>query len=678
MLLQILKGVAVATETSDCHVKAAVEWLDSAENAVDVLSNLGDCAEAIGKMSAPVEVQQLVSITVAVAFLRERSRRQGNLSSKDLGLVWRLIQRALTHRQQTQTKYKVSRSAQGFLAVPLCSLLKDGDIDELWRLHVWLPDGQRGAPGFGIHSHQPFAQSWILAGEGRDHRYDVQAVTDYPSATQAEYALEWSAGGASNRTYKTHQISSTVKNTHRFVCTKRVQTEVHTRDETYFVPAATFHATEVEPDAVHATLFFFDSRQGFDKDAGVLGPKDAEISHQIRDPGDLTACNLADIADLIRSYEGHMRRGHSYTERAALEEALREFDIALNIIQSANVPANLAYYRQQTLGAFGVVNRRMGRYATAKSYLVQALQGMRTCYERVNISGELGVVYRHMGLLEEARSAAKIEYETASQLNFAAGMCRALGTLGMTSYQLFQKNKDQNLLRLATKQLTERVLTARSITASMNVPGMDRETLARKAQYSVKRESIGLARLSLCYTALGDLSKARRRALNSLELSYDLGDCQLIAMSHFFYGRTLLKSGQHVEALRQFNAVEGCAPAVSLCQEPSEEHREYLKELIAAGADVDSVDEQGYTPWDYTVFNGNTKAQEILRKALRRTLGGDVEQQLEQRQKRANTQKAYRELFQEHLRPVLLKGGDSEFQTLRTRYAQALAADDEK
>ena len=115
-----------------------------------------------------------------------------------------------------------------------------------------------------------------------------------------------------------------------------------------------------------------------------------------------------------------------------------------------------------------------------------------------------------------------------------------------------------------------------------------------------------------------------------------------------------------------------------LCQEPSEEHREYLQELIAAGADIDLVDKHGYTPWDYTVFNGDEKAQNIIRGGLRRVLNGDVEQQLAQRRKRANIQKGYRELFQEHLRPVLLKGGGEVFQTLRSLYAEALATDREK
>ncbi|KAI4256985.1 MAG: hypothetical protein L6R42_005918 [Xanthoria sp. 1 TBL-2021] len=373
-----------------------------------------------------------------------------------------------------------------------------------------------------------------------------------------------------------------------------------------------------------------------------------------------------------------MRQGQQHSERAELEYALKEYDIALSIIRSANLSYRLAYYAHQTLGAFGIANRRLGRYRTAKKYLEQALKEMKPSHARVDISGELGVVYRHMDLLEEAKDASEVEYETALKLGSERGICRALGTLRMINFQLSQRSHDENLLRLAIEQLTQRVESARRITASMNVEGTDRKTRAKNAKESTKREFIGLSRLSLCYTALGNLAEAREKALESLNLTYDLDDPTNIAMSHFFYGRTLLKSGQQEEALRHFNASEGCSPAVMLCQEPSEEHRGYLQELIAVGADIDLVDEHGYTPWDYTIFNGDEKAQNIIRDGLRRVLQGNVEQQLAQRQKRANVQKGYRELFQEHLRPVLLKGGDEVFQTLRTLYAEALAIDQEK
>ncbi|KAL8903869.1 MAG: hypothetical protein Q9207_003640 [Kuettlingeria erythrocarpa] len=683
MLLQILKGVAIATKTSDRVVKAAVEWLDSAENALDVLSNLKDLSDAISKIKSSVNVQQLLGITVAIAFLRKTSQSQTNVSSEDLDLVWRLIHQALTHPQQTEATYNVSRSAQGFLTVPLCSLLKDGNLNELFGLHVWMPDEHRGTAELAVHSHQLFAQFWVVAGEGSDCRFDVQAASENSSATHAEYALEWNTGSTSSTNYETRLVSSALKNTRRHVCAKQTTKILRAGDDTYSVPAATYHSTEVEPDAIYANIFFLDSHRGFAEYAGVLGPKDAELSHRICDPKGHTAFSLAEASDVLRSYERHMRRGQRHAKAAENEEALREFDVALNIIQSAKVPTSFAYYRHQTLAAFGLTNCQLGRHATAKSYLEQAQQGMRSCYARVNISGQLGVVYRHMGLLEDARRAAESEYEAASQLDFALGTCQALYALGVTNDLLFQKNKDPSLLERAIKQLTEQVESARSITASMNLPGTDRRIRAQKAPSSTKLELIGLSRLSYCFIALGDFPRAIASALESRSLSYDLDNYQLIAKCHYIYGRALVKSGRTEEALQHFNVSEGCSPAAVLCQQSSDENRGFLQEFIAIGGNIDSVDLHGYTPWDYTVFNGDTKTQEILLEALRRVLKwdvvkGDVEQQLKQRQKDANTKKAYRELFQEHLRPVLLKGGDSEFQTLRARYAQALAADDRK
>ncbi|KAL8890184.1 MAG: hypothetical protein Q9192_005902, partial [Flavoplaca navasiana] len=312
-------------------------------------------------------------------------------------------------------------------------------------------------------------------------------------------------------------------------------------------------------------------------------------------------------------------------------------------------------------------------------YLEQALKGTKPSRAPIKISGELGIVYRQMDLLEEAKGASEVHYATTLKIGSESEACRALGNLGFVNFLLSQRSHDENLLKIATEQQTQRVESARRITASVNVQGTDRRTRAKVAKDSTRQESIGLTRLSLCYTALGKLAEARETALESLELAYKLDDSTRIVISHCFYGRALLKSDQKEEALKQFSASTLYSPAHILCQEPSEEHRGYLRELIAAGADIDREDKRGYTPWDYTIFNGDEKTQNIIRDALRPLLqGDDVEQQLAQRQKEANVKKAYRELFQEYLRPVLLKGGDEVFQTLRTLYAEALAIDQDR
>jgi hypothetical protein len=67
--------------------------------------------------------------------------------------------------------------------------VEKGDIEMLFRLHVWLPDGQQGAPGFGIHSHQPFAQSWVLAGECTKHQWAAKSVGTREEASHSRYTL---------------------------------------------------------------------------------------------------------------------------------------------------------------------------------------------------------------------------------------------------------------------------------------------------------------------------------------------------------------------------------------------------------------------------------------------------------------------------------------------------------
>ena len=691
VLEHVLQGVAVATKAAEHYGKATAAWFASCDGADDSSTtppesrsdnNLSHSAihyleerfDAVERISDAFEVRQLASLTVAVAFLRESSRRSLAISTSNLDLVWRLIYTALTLPQENGLISNASRSAQGFLAVPLCSLVKDGNIDELFRLHVWMPDGQRGHKDFAFHAHQPFAQSWILAGKGTDRAFDVQAVTDSSSATHAEYALSWSDGSAQSTTYKTHQTSSTIVNTHKFVCAKPAKSAIHTRDASYTVPAATFHTTEVEPNTIHATLFFFDSHRGFYKDARILGPIGAESLTQIRDPNGLTAARLAETANVLRSYEQHVRRGQRHAECAELEHTMKEYNIALNIIESSNESASLAYYRQLILGELGIANRRLGRYEIARDYLEQALADMEPCHAHIDLSGELCVVYRHMSLFEEAKSASEVQYKSAAQLGFVPGMSRAIGTLGMVNYQLSQQRNDTDLLRLAIEQLTERVRSARSITAWPEHQIIDRKTQL----FGKKRELIGLSRLSLCYTALGDLAEAQAKAWESLCLAHELDDPTDVAMSRFFYGRVLLKNGQQEKALEQFSPYEGRSPAIFLCQEPSDEHRGYLKELIAAGVDVNLVDEQGYTALDYAVFSDDKASQEIIMNRLRQVFQGDVEQQLAQRQKQASIRKAYRELFQESLRPILLKGGDKVFQTLRHVYAKALSTDERK
>jgi tetratricopeptide (TPR) repeat protein len=710
-LLRVLQGVAVATKTSDDDTKPVVRRIlscriprrggtsnsdahnhnhnhnhDHDHDDTAAALSLSDWRAAIVSdlPEEEEESRQLASLTLGVAFLREKCRQgQGAtvaaVTAADLALVYGLIHGALTSPLLTRPLCSASRSAQGFLAVPLCSLVKDGCIDELFRLHVWLPDGQRGNPEFAIHSHQPFAQSWILAGEGKDHSYKVEPAADPPVATHAEYALAWNDGKNLSTTYKTHQSYSIVVNTEMLVRATPTNSAVHTRDMSYSIPEAAFHRTEVSPDILHATLFFFDSHRGFVKDARVLGPKDAESFIQPRDPAGVTPAALASMVDAVRSWEIFMGQGQQHAQRAEWEHALRAFNSALNLCESVENFPNPTRYRHLVLGELGNTNRRFGRYEQAKDILERALAEMGPSLQRVEFSGELGVVYRHMNRFVDAKHAFEIQYNTAKQLKFERAMCRAVGNLGMVNYQLSQQNHDDALLELAIKQLIERVQSARQIKEAIDTQATDSNTKAHWRKDATTWESIGLSRLSLCYAARGNAKEAIAVALEALNITSSSEDSTVIAVSRFFYGRALLLDGQREEALRQFNPHKACTPAIAFCKEPSEEHLQYLRELVEAGADMDLVDEQGYTALDYAVFSGDTATEELVLEGLRQRLDGDVEHKLVQRQTEAKLRKGYRELFQEKLRPVLLGGGGGDgLQNLRRVYADALAADKEK
>ncbi|KAM7197775.1 hypothetical protein V8F20_006448 [Naviculisporaceae sp. PSN 640] len=678
----------------------------------------------------------LSNLAIAITFLRHKSRQDKIIAPDELALVWEIIHRALTSLNSPSTAggqhplFSAARSAQGFLTVPLCSLLNGKDIDELFRLHVWLPDGNRGNPDFAIHSHQPFIQAWILAGEGTDHAYKVDEPTtsDHPeqAATHAEYTLTWKASSSSpqqeedqNKTdddkkaYKTHQASSTAINTGKLVRAECTQSTLHKRDTSYTVPAGAHHRSQVSPASFHATLCFFDAQRGFIRDAPALGPIHSTASNtQNRDPDGATPSSLAAMVDSVRLWEGLIEQGASHTRKAELEEGLRCYNTALSLCEEDQQKFPSAErYRHLVEGHMGCMYRRFGRYEEAEGWLQKSVQGLGSGAEFVEFSGELAVVYRHMERLGDAKrvceaqcQAAEMEIlagDQARRLHFERSLCRAVGNLAMVNYQLYQRDKlrNEDLLDLAINQQLERVRKARELQESIPRQVSDEATKAIWLRDAITWETIGLSRLSLYYSAQGKTKEAVKAAWESLERTRGSEDSTVMAMSHFFYGRALLLDGQHEEALRNFNMVDGnpnrekggrCTPAMALCKEPSAEHRAYLRQLVDAGADMGLVDEHGYSALDYAVFSSDKETEELIREGMRRNLieHPDAEKTIARQLDEANLRKGYRTLFQEKLRPVLLTAASksnrdmgvgvsssASLQTLRKAYADALAAD---
>ncbi|KAK1982061.1 hypothetical protein LZ30DRAFT_718338 [Colletotrichum cereale] len=300
-LVRSLRGVAQAAKLSEAQIEPNVRHLSSSAESRTLTSWQRFFENRTSGAGGNSLNHAILRLSLAVSFLRETARQDHPASPKDLARCWDMIYQAIT--RSDSPAFTAARSAQGFLSVALCSLVKDGSIDELFRLHVWLPDGRRGNPDFKLHSHQPFAQSWILAGEGEDHTWEVAPVGNPAEATHAGYVLAWDDGKGQDGAYKTHQSSSTVRNTGSLFKATETQSEIHRRGSTYTVPAAAFHTSEVAPDALHATLFFFDSHRGFVKDAGVLGPKDGDAFTQLWDPAGISPRVLAEAVEAARLRE---------------------------------------------------------------------------------------------------------------------------------------------------------------------------------------------------------------------------------------------------------------------------------------------------------------------------------------------------------------------------------------
>ncbi|KAK6955402.1 hypothetical protein Daesc_003039 [Daldinia eschscholtzii] len=684
-LLRTLQGVAVATKSPQDISHQIIQRLcpDAVNNKEDssVALSFNGWREAIDTKIVDEDTRQVAYLGLAIAYLRELYTGKGDdaceaVSQADLDIIWELVRNALTNKLVSRQLFTASRSAQGFVSVALCSLIKDGNIDELFRLHVWLTDGYRGNPDVAIHSHQAFAQSWILAGEGTDHAYKVEHVDDLETATHAEYALAWSDGKNLGTNYKTNQAFSTITNTKKLVRVAPAKTNVHRRGVSYTIPAAQYHSTEVVPDRFHATLFVFDSRRGFVQDAGVLGPKDGDSFTQLRDPAGITPETLAWTVDAVRSWEVFMEEGQKHINHAEWEHALREFSNALSLCDSGNDFPNKAYHTREVLYRIGRVNRCLGRYEIARDTLEKVITDMEVNVLRVDCVGELGVVYRHLNNLTDAMRMFEMQYHTARQLGLEAEACRAVGNLGMVNYQISQRDKDEKILDLAIVQLQERVQLARSLQQPLDAKGEPRDSGTMKN--GKNWEIIGLSRLSLCLSARNSLDEAVKTAQQALALVTGFGDPTVVALTRFFYGHALRLSGRLEEAMEQFNTCTGCTPAIALCKEPSEEHLGYLKGLVSAGVDLQIIDEQGYTALDYAVFSGNDEFKEAVVRGLQK--GAATDYDVEAWLAGARLRKSYRKLFQDVLRPILLarrRDADDCMPRLRSAYAGSLRADAE-
>jgi tetratricopeptide (TPR) repeat protein len=655
-----LQAVRSALKLPDDDIHVIVKIITAGqESHVEGLS-LTEWLDAATLLALDETQQQILNVAIALAFMRESGRQDVVVSPADLDQVWSLVRDAL---RCTSLTWTIMRSAQGLHAIPLWSIIEDGHIQELIRLHIWLPDGVRADPEWAIHKHQPFAQSWILAGEGTDHTFSV-APGDGDNATHAEYTVVWKERDdkESDRAYKVHSKSSTIINTGKLVCVLPKDHAFHTRNMSYHVPEGIYHKTEVESDALHATILFFDAYRGYSHDAPVIGPITQKAYTTDRKPANLSVADVANIIGDLRRWEVFLETGSRHSNSGEWEEALRAYRTALHVCQN-NDWLDLPRYKHVTLGRIGHMYRMLGLNEHACECLEQTVLGTPQSRFRVECAGELATVYRHMDRLEDSKQVCEEQYFAAKQLKLEKFTARAVGTLGMVNYQLFLLNQDQALLENAISQLEERVQRAQLLE-------------------DVTLEAIGQGRLALCYMAKQDHEQAIRTAQKNYELMYMQHDSTKKGFAKVFLGRALLAAGRKDDALALFNTPLDCPPIIALCKEISAEHRQYIIELIAAGADLQLRDDYGYSALECAVYNGDEETAKIIEQGLRAQLaseGGNVEEKITQYQYEATLRKGYRDIFQDKLRPVLLEASKgSTLQNLRQTYALTLAEDDDK
>ncbi|OCK78961.1 hypothetical protein K432DRAFT_435643 [Lepidopterella palustris CBS 459.81] len=645
------------------------------------------------------DLQQFAHLAVAIAFLIHSGRQNIAVTPPDLDFIWSLIYQALI---SDSIKFKVSRSSQGFYSVPLWSHGKDGNIDELFRLHVWIPDDhEQRSPESNIHTHQAFGQGWILTGQGTDHIYKTEPA-DERTATHAEFCITWSSDdlGASEKDAQ-QPTSSTMTNTGSLVRVISDSRRTHSRDMTYTIPAGTYHNSDVGADELHATLFFFDSRRGFQKDSPALGPVHGSHFTLTRDAPGATAAQLAKTVECLRQWELLYSQGKRHVRNAEWEEGLRALRkaerLCVSLDEESHSPLKHApRYNWTIQGEIGHMYRMLGRNNDAVEILDTAIRQMPSSLQRVELMGELSVVYRHMNLLKESKNCTAEAYGTAKQLlllKLEKEMCRAIGDWGMVSYQVFLDSREPELLDLAMSQMTERIDIARRLKEAPELKLLDEKERDELSEYCSQREAIALARLSLCFTEKGEIDKAVIAAREALDIQCNTQtDATKTAFSRYFYGRALLRAGRKEEAKMEFNPLNTCTPTIALCKEPSEEHRDYIREMIEAGADMELRDEQGYSALECAVYCDDTATQRVVEDGLLKkfreeaahtqiesTSGKSMsslfspEERLERLRYEAHIRKGYRRLFQDTVRPVLLQArNSSDLDQLRNEYANAL------
>jgi tetratricopeptide (TPR) repeat protein len=709
-----LTGVAAATTATDNKLERVKSSLPSIFENDQNSTSLRDWYRLFADVNIDEDLRQCLNLAVALTFLLQCGRKNINVTPPDLDFTWALVYGALTC---PLIKFKVFRSALGYHSIPLWShVTQAGNIDELFRLHVFVPDDhEKRTPISNVHTHQAFSQGWIITGLGTDYVYKIEPA-DEGTATHTEFNIAWNkdkSKAGEKGALSQQSASSTMTNTKNFVRAISGERRVHSRGTNYTVPAGKYHTLDVGSDELHATIFFFDARRGFQLESPALGPLDGSSLILPRAPPAATASQLAKTVHCLRQWEDLFAQGTYHVRNAEWEEGLRALRKAerLCVFLDDEPHSPLKYaprYIWAVQGEIGHAYRMIGRNKDAIEILGPAISRMPANLQRIELLGELSVVHRHNNNLKASQDCTEDAYNTAKELlnsplardpglklKLKKEMCRAIGDWGMVNYQVFLNTRESKWLELAMKQLNERLDLARAIKGAPELLLLSEEEREGLIEYCSQREAIALARLSLCYTEIAAIEDAIDAAKDALDIQLqNQNDPTKIAFSRYFYGRALLRAGRKEEAMVEFNPPDTCTPAIALCKEASDEHRGYIRDLIESGADMELRDEQGYSALECAVYCDDQASQRLIEDGLRRKfvfearnanpnpsvaqsidLLDKVEKRLDQLRYEAYIRKGYRHIVQDTIRPVLLQAPHaSVMDRLRTEYFDALKA----
>ena len=604
--------------------------------------------------------RQLATISLGVSILHTHRSPSGEL----LDLVWDLIRNGLIREEFSKQHVLTSLDVQGMSVVLLCKLIEDDGNMAQYCLNIWLPDERRDNDSAAIYRIPSSTQSYVLAGKAEVHVFDLKPVDDLNEGDYVECGIVRTA-------YHTHSAYLEMPATYRGYRVSDETRKVCDRNMSYSIPKSSFYKIKVAADAVCATVSCTTSSKEVTqstRDTVVLKRRHKTLPIQLRALDIASPAALARLIGYVREWESLMEQANHVAERGEWEYVLKSLDRALYLYESC-LPAMMRY-KYLVVDWLGFAHRSLGNYELARDILESALEEMGTSSHRIGICAELGVVYGHMNRLEDAKRTFLDQYESSKQLELDQATCRAVGNLGITNYQLWLSSRNDQLLQDSINQLNERVDRARALKAAVHTAG--------ERQYASTLEAIGLARLSLCYSAQGEFGMAIQLAQESLKITSVVQDPAVVAISRFFYGRALLCNGERTLALEQLNINKGCTCAIALSKEPSEQNCQFLRELSDAGADFSIVDDQGYTALDHAIFSGDERCVEIVLSALQQRLSGSVNTDVDSLVREAKIRKGYREIFQGGMRSILLGHNPHGLYDVRRVYADALAQDGEK